>query len=522
MAYDYIPVRRGQVMLLPVDMNDWLDEAHLARFVGDMVDRLDTKALHEAHRNDGPGRPAYDPEMMLAMLIYAYATGIRSSRRMEAACRTDAAFRYLTGGAVPDHATIARFIADQQEAMEPLFVSGLRLLDSAGLVDLSLVAIDGTKMAADASLRVNRTREWILAQVKALLHATVASEAAEAAGAAVEALSAAAITGTLGRLSRLQAALDQIAAEDAAEAATRAARAESARAAAEDGHKLPGRKPKDPAAALARAQADYDAARTRVQARAARRAALEAAAGAEGKKLTGQAPGPDRHLQKAEAALAAANAAAAASGPAPNRANVTDADSRVMKTPKGYIQGYNAFTAVTLQGIIVGQGVTSEAVDVHQLEPMLAQVTGNPALKACLRPDGYTALADAGFWSETNAALAGCPELGKPRLLIATQKDWKQRKAAQQAGTTVGEPPEGASALEAMEHRLRTAEGAAVYRRRSSTVEPVFGDHKHNSGFRGFRRRGTPAVKAEWALMSLVRNLGRLFEHLRTPDPVTS
>ena len=230
MAYDYIPLRRNQVMLLAVDMNDWLEEAHLARFVADMVDRLDTTVLHDAHPNLGPGRPAYDPEMMLGVLLYAYAIGTRSSRRIEAACRTDAAFRYLTGGLVPDHATIARFIVDQQAAMEPLFVSGLRLLDHAGLVDLSLLAIDGTKMAANASLKANHTKEWILTQVKAILKAIVASEAAEAAGATPDAMSAAAITGALGRLARLDAAMAEMHAEDAAQAAKRAARAKPAQA----------------------------------------------------------------------------------------------------------------------------------------------------------------------------------------------------------------------------------------------------------------------------------------------------
>ncbi|MGH2717603.1 MAG: transposase [Actinomycetota bacterium] len=519
MAYDYIPVRRNQVMLLPVDMNDWLEDTHLAKFVAAMVDRFDTTVLHDAHPNVGPGRPAYDPEMMLALLVYAYAIGTRSSRRIEASCRTDAAFRYLTGGLVPDHATIARFIVDQQDAMEPLFVSGLRVMDHAGMVDLSLLAIDGTKMAANASLRANHTKEWIRTQVKALLEATLASEATEEAGAAVDAMSAAAISGVLGRLARLDAAMDAIEAEDAAQAAERAARTEPARAKAETGKKLGGRKPKDPAAALARAEAEYEAVRTRLEAKAAKRAALEAAAAAESRAVKGPAPKPDASLEKAEAALAAAEAALDAAPVVRTRANTTDADSRVMKTQKGYLQGYNAQSAVTLNGIVVGSFVTNAAVDVHQLEPMLAQIAANPALAGCLPPDGFTVDADAGYWSEANAGLAGQTELASPQLLIATQKDWKQRKAAQQAGTTVGEPPEGASALEAMEHRLRTAEGAATYRRRSSTVEPVFGDCKHNSGYRSFRRRGLPAVGAEWALINLTHNLTKLYHHVLRPDP---
>jgi len=115
-------------------MHEWLQEGHLAWFVIDVIARLDTSALDERHPNDGPGRPAYDPEMMCALLLYAYMSGVRCSRRIEAACRTDAAFRVICGGLVPDHATIARFICEQEQALEGLFVHELRLCEAAGLV----------------------------------------------------------------------------------------------------------------------------------------------------------------------------------------------------------------------------------------------------------------------------------------------------------------------------------------------------------------------------------------------------
>ncbi len=447
--------------------------------------------------------------MMLALLLYSYANGTRSSRRIEAACRTDAGFRVISGGIVPDHATFARFIVDHEAAMEGLFVSGLRLCAAAGLVDLSTVAIDGTKMGANASLRANHSIEWVRAAVGALMAATVASEEAEAAApAGVDPMSAAEIRGARARLARLEAAQAQIEAEDAAAAEAAAAKDEVAAARAEAGRRVPGRKPSDARAALARAEANLAAARVRAEAKATRRAEREAAAAAAGRRLRGFAPGPDGRLAQATQALVAARQAAAAANPAPRRrANVTDADSRIMKNAQGFLQGYNAQVAADANQIVVAQTVSQDANDVALLAPMLELLERNLALGA-VAGDIEAVLADAGYWSGDNARI-GVPGV----LLIATQKDWKQRKAAQQAGTTTGEAPEGASLLEAMEHRLRTAEGAAAYAKRSSTAEPVFGNHKANRNAPRFRRRGLAAVQAEWAFMNLGHNLGKLFEH---------
>ena len=128
----YVCPQRDQLFLLPVCMRDWLEEGHLAWFVLDVVAELDTAGLHRCP-GGCPGRPPYEPEMMLALLLYAYCCGVRSSRGIEAACRTDAAFRVICGGLVPDHATIARFVVDQEQALAGLFVSGLRLCAAAGL-----------------------------------------------------------------------------------------------------------------------------------------------------------------------------------------------------------------------------------------------------------------------------------------------------------------------------------------------------------------------------------------------------
>jgi len=179
----YLCAQRDQLFLMPVSMRDWLDEGHLAWFVIDVVSELDTAVLHRRPGGGVPGRPPYDPQMMCALLLYAYCCSMRSSRRIESACRTDAAFRVICGGLVPDHATIARFVVDQQQALEGLFVSGLRLCAAAGLCDLSAVALDGTKMAADAALDRNRDAAWIRREVAKLLIATAADDHAGSAGA---------------------------------------------------------------------------------------------------------------------------------------------------------------------------------------------------------------------------------------------------------------------------------------------------------------------------------------------------
>lgn len=509
----YVCAQRDQLFLMPVSMRDWLDEGHLAWFVIDVVSELDTSALHR-RPGGAPGRPPYDPQMMCALLLYAYCCSMRSSRRIEAACLTDAAFRVICGGLVPDHATIARFVVDQQQALEGLFVSGLRLCAAAGLCDLSVVALDGTKMAADAALDRNRDGAWVRREVACLLAATAAGDHAQPAGqgalAGLAATAADELAGPRGRLERLKAALAVIEAEEAAYEAAAREKATAARDAARDGRKLTGRKPKDPAAALARAQADHEAALTGADAKQARRAAKEAAAQAAGRKLGGFAPGPDRALTRAQAALAVAEQAAKAAPSAAHRANVTDPDSRIMKTAQGWVQGYNAQAIANKHQIVLACNVSQDPGDVLLYEPMMTLLAGT-LTAAGITATPALALADAGYWSHDNATTPG------PDRLIATMKDHKQRRAARDLGQTTGPPPENATPADAMEHRLRTTEGAAAYAQRSHTIEPVFADRKHNRAMRSFRRRGLNTANSEWAFMHLAANMLKLRQHRAAP-----
>lgn len=514
MAHFYVGGDRDQLFLLPVSMTDWLEEGHLAWFVIDVVARIDTAAFHALHPNDGPGRPAYDPDMMLALLFYAYGTGMRSSRRIEAACRSDAAFRVICGSVTPDHATICRFVADHEAAIEATFVQVLRLCAAAGLVQVGTIAIDGTKMAADAALDQNRSGEWLRAEVARMLaeaRTTDAQEDLQAALLGPPELPAELAT-RHSRLARLQAALAVVEAQDAADAAQAEARAQKARAAAAEGRKLTGRKPKDPHAALARAEAEHAAAVVAAQRRAEQRAQRASAERARGRNLRGPGPGPDQTVAEAAAALEAARVAAAAAAPAARVANTTDPDSRIMKTKTGWVQGYNGQASVNENQIVVACALTQEANDVGQYQPMVNLTEENLAAVGVTDPIGL-ALADAGYWSDDNATAAG------PDRLIATLKDWKQRRAAREMATTTGPPPPDVSPLEAMEHRLRTAEGAEAYARRSYTVEPVFGDHKHNRRFSSFRRRGLTAASSEWAFINASHNLAKLFAHQANPAP---
>jgi hypothetical protein len=305
----------------------------------------------------------------------------------------------------------------------------------------------------------------------------------------------------------LTAALTQIQAQEAAAQAASSDAQAQARAAAAGGRKLKGRKPKDPAAALARAQAEAAAANVRAQAKLASRSAKQAEATAAGRKLRGRRPAPDTSVDRAEAALAAAVAAAAAAPPATAaQANVTDPDSRIMKTTQGFLQGYNAQAAVNEHQVVVGVGLTQQGNDCRQLLPMMA-ATAQQLTAAGTSSQIALVLADAGYWSEANATTEG------PDRLIATLKDWKQRRAARELGTTTGTAPDGSSPAVAMEHRLRTPEGATAYAKRSHTVEPVFGNIKENHGYRRFMRRGLSAVHNEWNLICSAHNVLKLYHH---------
>ena len=490
MATGYVPVDRDQLFLLPPSMTDWLPEEHLAWFVIDAVAAIDTSAFYTTRPNDGQGRPAYHPEMMVALFFYAYCCGLRSSRAIERACRYDLSFKVMCGLNVPDHTTIARFRAENEGAIRGAFIEVLRLCDRAGIASLGTLALDGTKIAANAALDKNRSEEWIRSEIDKILSEAALADAGEPVPQRLideyEAPEDLRLRpGRAQRLFRLRAGLREIEEQEAEVARIAAEKAKKAAAEAASGRKLRGRKPKDPKAALERARADLAAAEAK------------AAASPRRGELAADVDACRRRVEQA-------GAEAASAPPAKLRANVTDAESRIMKTMRTYLQGFNLQVVVNALQVAIGYLVTNDQNDVAQFVPMIDQAEHN-ARAAGITEEIGRALADAGYCSEENLTAPG------PDRLVATTKDWKQRKAARELGTTSGPPPEDASPIDQMEHRLRTKEGAELYAMRSHTVEPVFGDTKENRGFDRFLRRGLEASDAEAGLFLISHNLLKIF-----------
>jgi transposase len=549
MAFDYRPVDRDQAFLFPPDVRDWLPAGHLAWFVLDVVAGLDTSSLHARHPNAGVGRRAYDPEMLFALLVYAYCCGARSSRRVEALCEVDVAYRVVTANQFPDHSTIARFRQGHEAEARRLFTQVLELCERAGMVNLGVVAVDGTKMAANASAKANRTRRQIEQEVAQIFAEAEATDAAEDRlfGPARGDELPEGLRERKGRAARLQAILAELEARpavparppaqvgdgakdkrDRARAGRALARAEAGLAHVEAEMASPGSKLARAEAALAEAIAQADEIEARRHNRGGPRKTPH------GKKAAQRRATRDRQValsqrrharalaraEKARARVAqlrargAGRAAQAQARVAKSseqadeaRVNLTDPGSRLMKSPRGWVQGYNAQAAVAQSGVIIATAVNCEHSDTANCVPMMAAVRANLEAVGAKGKVG-TMLFDAGYLSEGNLVAPGPPRL------IATAKSYKLRRAAKENGYRQGEPPVGARPVQAMEHRLLTEEGGRLYSMRQHVVEPVFGHTKHNRGFRRFMRRGQAAASSEWDLITATHNLLKLHRHI--------
>jgi len=454
----------NQSLLFPPSLHDWLPEGHLARFLVDVVSALDLRAIYASYEAcDGRGQSAYAPEMMLRVLLYGYATGVYSSRKIEARTYEDVAFRYLSADAHPDHDTFAEFRKRHLEALAGLFTQALLLCEKAGLVKLGHVAIDGTKIKANASkhkamsyARMGETEQRLKAEIDALLKQAEDVDAAEDAqygkGRRGDELPA--------ELARRESRLKKIAQAKAELEQEAREKAEQQRAEAE--------------------------------AKLAERREQEKQTGQKERGREPQVPDPEQAQPQARA-----------------QRNFTDADSRIMPdgANKGsFLQGYNAQAAVDATAqVIVAAEVTQEANDSRQLLPMLGQVKKNMGRK----PEA--ASADAGYWSEASAtdeSVAGID------LHIATGRI----KHGEVIETVTGPPPNGATVKEVMRHKLRTEAGRSVYKMRKAIVEPVFGQIKERRGFRRFSLRGVENVRCEWKLVCLASNLLKLFGSGWTPQ----
>jgi transposase len=520
-AKSYRLVQRGQVFLLPPDMSEWLPADHLAWFVLDTVDALDTTVFARCRRVGGAGAAGYDPRMLLGLLVYAYCGGVRSSRQIERLCTTDVAFRVLCAQDVPDHCTIARFRSDCQDVFESLFAQVLLIAARSGLARFGTVAIDGTKIAANASIDANRSHDWLEQQVRDMVADAKAVDAVEdtssGSDSGPEDRMPVGLADQSSRRERIRAAAQQVAealAHRDSELAEREEAALARRRRSEAGLPMVGRIP-DGLHRLAEAEAHLVREITMHQAKLDRYARLVAA----GKKPMGRPPvsmQDSTRVQRAQRVVEAARtaqqrrvaqtAAQLAKKPLPSVvANITDPQSRIMPTRKGFLQGYNAHVAVTSDHLIVAVSLGQSTSDMKCLVPMMraAQAAATRCHDATTRPEHRigTVLADAGYASDANLAAPG------PDRIIALSKGRDQAGAASQ-DQEVSSPPVGATPRQVMAHRLRTAEGNALYKRRGATVEPVIGNLKKILA--RFSLRGLQQAASELHLAATAYNLTRI------------
>jgi len=446
-----------QSLMMPPSLHEWLPEDHLARFVADLVPSLELSEFYASYEEkDGRGQAAYHPVMMVRLLIYGYCIGVVSSRQIEKRTYEDVAFRYLSADEHPDHTTINEFRKRHLKALSGLFLQALQLCQTAGLVKMGHVALDGTKKQANASKhkamsygRMGEAEAKLKAEIEDLL------QRAEAADVAEDEKERQGFSDKLPKeLARRESRLKKI---------------QEAKAALE---------------AEAREKAEQE--KASVEARIAARQKQEEETG---KKMGGHPPQvPDPEQAKPEDKA---------------QRNFTDPDSRIMPdgAHKGsFVQAYNAQIAVDAEAqIIVAAEVRQEANDKQQLAPMLEQVQQNTGVKPVASSE------DAGYWSPEQVAdkrVAGID------LHVATGRD-KHGIAEETAPST--DATTEATALNQMKQKLQTEAGRAIYKMRKAIVEPVFGQIKECRNFRRFSLRGLENVRAEWKLVCLTHNILKLF-----------
>jgi transposase len=451
MSKTFRPYDINQKLLLPPDLHDWLREDHLALYVNDLVEQLDLSRILNAYEKDLRGRPPYHPAMMVKLLIYGYCVGKMSSRKIEEATYDDVGFRVLACNQQPDHDSIAEFRKRHLQELGRLFVQVVEMCQRAGLVKLGHVAIDGTKIKANASKRKSLTYKELTKGEKEL---------------------EAKIKELLGEAQRIDDEEDKLYGkgnrgdelpEEMRKRETRLAKIKELKAELEHEAKEGAEKHK--------AEAE--------ERRAAKKKGEPVDKSYRRPKWTKDESGnivPKPKTQR----------------------NLTDPDSRIMKNINtgSFEQAYNAQIAVDREAqIIIAARVVQQPNDQEQLVPALKEVEQNVGRM----PE--QASADAGYFSAasvSNEILKGIDLYVPPN----------ERKSESES---IKELPEGASVREQMRHKLNTPEGHEIYKKRNSTVEPVFADIKHVRRFRQFALRGLSKVEGEWKLICLTNNVLKLF-----------
>jgi transposase len=509
MPQNFLACDREQVFLMPPDPRDWLPEGHLAWFMLETVRQLDLAPFYASYRQDGWGRAAFEPQMMLSLLLYAYARGERSSRGIERRCVEDVAYRVIAASQAPDHATIARFRVRHEAALAELFTEVLSLCREAGLVKVGLIAIDGTKLHANASHHANLDYEQLAREI-------------------------------LKEAARIDAAEDELYGEQRGDELPEQLRtSEGRRAALADARrKLERDRAKDSTdaemadgtqAAGVELELDPEAIVARVQGR--RGWEREARHQLEEHRRVQADPIPrsrSARLLEAERRLAEGLAVERAANEAyehhratavtsdgrrfgarpnpyeppatpPGQINTTDLDSRNVKTPRSYTQGYNAQAVVNEHQVVLAAEVTLSSPDFGHLQPMV-EATSKELEAIGVTETPAVAVADSGYWHEQqmdNVIGAGTSVLIPPDA---------GKRATPRRGWTGGR-------YAWMRAVLESDYGGGLYRRRKAMVEPVFAQTKHNRRIDSFQRRGRSAVRSEWRLITATHNLLKLHKH---------
>lgn len=504
MPRNFVACDREQQFLLPPSLLDWVPDDHLVWTILGAVEELDLNAFYADYRADGHGRPAYDPAMMVALLLYAYAKGNRSSRGIERACREDVAYRVICANLVPDHSTIAEFRCRHESPLAELFTSMLSLCSKAGLVEVGVIAIDGTKVSANASLDANASYERVVAEILREAAETDRREDELYGDARGDELPERLRT-RQGRRAAFREAKRRLDAERDGEQAShegpivaldpnreRPVNSEQGRR----GWLREGRRQLDE---LRRLQARPIAASRPARLRESRRrleeehrVEIEANAAYEAYRARGVMKDGRRFGRPADPHT-----------PRPEPAgtiNTTDHDSRIVRTTgQPAVQGYNAQAAVNKHQIIVAAEVTVDSPDFGHLEPMV-DATIRELERAGVSQSPETVVADPGYWHKQQME-----NLVGRGIAVLIPPD---------SGVRKGTRPGWDKGLYAFMRRvLATDPGRSIYRRRMATVEPVFGQMKFNRSFDRFQRRGRSAVRSEWRLAATTHNLLKLHSH---------
>jgi transposase len=447
MAVEFIPVDRDTPYIFPPCVQDYLPDDHLARFVVDIVEQLDLSHLSAVY--SGRGSKPFHPAMLVALLFYGYTTGVFSSRKLEKASYDSIAFRYVCANTNPDNDTIASFRKRFLKELGTLFVEILVVAEAMGLVKLGTVSLDGTKIKANASK--HKALSWDYAN---RLEAQLKQEVEE--------------------LMRLAEEADQRSRPEEMDIPEELKRREARLAAIARAKEE----------IQARAQERFEREQSQFEDKQAKREAREKETG---KKPRGKAPKPPMPGPQAK-----------------DQVNLTDEESRIMPTSSGgFEQAYNAQAGVDVEThLIVEQHVTQHTNDKQEIEPAIEAIGYLP--KALGETENL--LADTGYFSEANVEKCTAASL----VPFIPQEREKHNLPLTERFREDPEPPQNATAVQAMRHRLQTREGKALYATRKSTVETVFGIIKQVQGFRQFLLRGLDAVQSEWSLVCIGWNLKRM------------